>query len=101
MQPPASLSRDLQSSAASPSLVHSLHETRSSVLSLAANEDYIFSGSQNRHISVSLRLSGLNASQLGCCAGMGQEYIPIEEYLAWAYRKRSGFGICSEREMAI
>lgn len=48
----ASLSRDLQSASSSPLLVHSLHETRSSVLSLAANENYIFSGSQNRDIAV-------------------------------------------------
>jgi len=51
----ASLSRDLQSSASVPLLVHSLYETRSSVLSLAANDTYIFSGSQNRDISVRLQ----------------------------------------------
>ncbi|KAF8887175.1 hypothetical protein BD779DRAFT_1611627 [Infundibulicybe gibba] len=49
---PASLSRDLQSSASLPSLLHSLHELESSVLSLAANESYIFSGSQSQDISV-------------------------------------------------
>jgi len=48
----ASLSRDLQSASSLPLLVHSLHETRSSVLSLAANENYIFSGSQNQDIAV-------------------------------------------------
>ncbi|KJA17478.1 hypothetical protein HYPSUDRAFT_146481 [Hypholoma sublateritium FD-334 SS-4] len=48
----ASLSRDLQSSTTAPLLAHSFHETRSSILSLAANEDYIFSGSQSRHIAV-------------------------------------------------
>jgi hypothetical protein len=48
----ASLSRDLQCASSFPLLVHSLHETRSSVLSLAANENYIFSGSQNRDIAV-------------------------------------------------
>ncbi|KDR82660.1 hypothetical protein GALMADRAFT_58317 [Galerina marginata CBS 339.88] len=48
----ASLSRNLQSDSPLPILIHSLHETRSSVLSLAANEQYIFSGSQNKDISV-------------------------------------------------
>lgn len=51
----ASLSRDLQSGASVPLLVHSLYETRSSVLSLATNDTYIFSGSQNRDISVRLQ----------------------------------------------
>lgn len=50
--PHPSLSRDLQSGASGPLLVHSLYETRSSVLSLATNDTYIFSGSQNRDISV-------------------------------------------------
>ncbi|KAF8908992.1 hypothetical protein CPB84DRAFT_1673831 [Gymnopilus junonius] len=48
----ASLSRDLQRNEPVPLLVHSLHESRSSVLSLAANEEYIFSGNQNKDISV-------------------------------------------------
>ena len=48
----ASLSRNLQSAGITPLLVHSLHETNSSVLSLAASEDYIFSGSQNKDILV-------------------------------------------------
>jgi di- and tripeptidase len=52
LAPLASLSRDLQSAAVTPLLVHSLHETNSSVLSLAASEDYIFSGSQNKDILV-------------------------------------------------
>lgn len=49
----ASLSRELQSAAITPNLVHCLHETNSSVLSLAANADYIFSGSQKNDILVS------------------------------------------------
>lgn len=49
---PASLSRYLQSTTSGPVLIHSLHEHRSSVLSLAADDDYIFSGSQNQDISV-------------------------------------------------
>ena len=48
----ASLSRQLQSDASVPHLFHSLHETKSSVLSLAANDRYIFSGNQNEDISV-------------------------------------------------
>lgn len=50
--PHPSLSRFLQSNNAGPILLHSLHELNSSVLSLAANENYIFSGSQNEVISV-------------------------------------------------
>ncbi|KAK0476079.1 hypothetical protein IW261DRAFT_1491846 [Armillaria novae-zelandiae] len=46
-----SLSREI-SDGVLPRLVHSLHETNSSVLSLAASDDYIFSGSQNQDISV-------------------------------------------------
>ncbi|KAF4578670.1 hypothetical protein EYR36_000477 [Pleurotus pulmonarius] len=49
---PASLSRDLQSRDDMPALIHSLHEENSSVLSLAASDDLIFSGGQNCHISV-------------------------------------------------
>ncbi|KAG6865510.1 hypothetical protein C0991_001941 [Blastosporella zonata] len=48
----ASLSRDLQTDEALPPLLHSLHELRSSVLSLASNHEYIFSGSQTQDISV-------------------------------------------------
>lgn len=55
---PASLSRELQSDASVPALLHSLHELRSSVLSLAANEDHIFSGSQSQDISVNPYLRG-------------------------------------------
>ncbi|KAF9568808.1 glutathione degradosome [Agrocybe pediades] len=50
--PNPSLGRNLESQTRPPSLIHSLHESRSSVLSLAANDDYIFSGSQNQDISV-------------------------------------------------
>ncbi|KAF9046463.1 hypothetical protein BJ165DRAFT_1345379 [Panaeolus papilionaceus] len=53
MSKPASLSRGLQSEESSPLLVHSLSESsRSSVLSLAASDNYIFSGTQNQDISV-------------------------------------------------
>ncbi|KIY51443.1 Zn-dependent exopeptidase [Fistulina hepatica ATCC 64428] len=47
----ASLSRDVES-APLPALVHSLHEEKNSVLSLAADDVRIFSGSQNNYISV-------------------------------------------------
>lgn len=53
---PASLSRDLQSDASVPTLLHSLHELHSSVLSLAASDDYIFSGSESQDVLVSIRL---------------------------------------------
>ena len=51
----ASLSRDLQPHSSPPVLVHSLRESHGSILSLAASQDYIFSGSQNQDISVSPR----------------------------------------------
>ncbi|PFH53886.1 hypothetical protein AMATHDRAFT_44936 [Amanita thiersii Skay4041] len=47
--PPASLSRELQSDSSAPSLLHSLHESRGSVLSLAADDKHIFAGTQ-RHV---------------------------------------------------
>lgn len=50
--PHPSLSRDLQSHASPPLLVHSLRESHSSILCLAANQDYIFSGNENQDISV-------------------------------------------------
>ncbi|KAF9534498.1 Zn-dependent exopeptidase [Crepidotus variabilis] len=50
--PHPSLSRELQSESGNPVLVHSLHEAKSSVLSLAATDEYIFSGNQNEEISV-------------------------------------------------
>ncbi|KAF8921560.1 hypothetical protein CPB85DRAFT_1271425 [Mucidula mucida] len=47
-----SLSRELHTNESLPRLSHSLHELHSSVLSLAASDWYIFSGSQNEDISV-------------------------------------------------
>ncbi|KAJ7584980.1 hypothetical protein C8J56DRAFT_139703 [Mycena floridula] len=48
--PHPSLSRDVDSPL--PPLIHSLHEVKSSVLSLAANDEHIFSGNQNSDIAV-------------------------------------------------
>ena len=53
---PASLARDLHNGQELPRLLHSLQENKSSVLSLAATDDYIFSGSQNRDILVHIAL---------------------------------------------
>ena len=53
---PASLARDLYDGQERPRLLHSLQENKSSVLSLAATDDYIFSGSQNRDILVHIGL---------------------------------------------
>ncbi|KIM43328.1 hypothetical protein M413DRAFT_69177 [Hebeloma cylindrosporum] len=79
----ASLSRDLQTAASSPLLVHSLHETRSSVLSLAANENYIFSGSQNRDIAVwdktTFQLKGTLRGHTGSVLGL--EYAKEKNWL--------------------
>ncbi|KXN88158.1 putative di- and tripeptidase DUG2 [Leucoagaricus sp. SymC.cos] len=49
---PASLGRDLHAGEEPPLLLHSLQENKSSVLSLAATDEYIFSGSQKRDILV-------------------------------------------------
>ena len=49
----ASLSRDLPEDIPQPELMHTLHQEDSSVLSLAADENYIFSGSQGYDIYVS------------------------------------------------
>ncbi|KAF5360448.1 hypothetical protein D9756_004816 [Leucocoprinus leucothites] len=49
---PASLGRNLHDGQDPPRLLHSLQESKSSVLSLAATDDCIFSGSQNRDILV-------------------------------------------------
>ncbi|EFI27177.1 hypothetical protein CC1G_15002 [Coprinopsis cinerea okayama7 len=51
-RPSASLSRNFQTDASMPTLIHSLVEQKSSVLSLAATNRYIFSGSQNEDILV-------------------------------------------------
>ncbi|ESK84684.1 beta-ala-his dipeptidase [Moniliophthora roreri MCA 2997] len=51
VSPHPSLSRDLQNGSV-PLLLHNLHESGGSVLSLAANDVYIFSGSQNEDIMV-------------------------------------------------
>ena|ERR1700691_4190377 len=50
---PASVSRDLNSAASIPRLSHSLHDPNS-VLSLSADTDHIFTGSQCFDISVSI-----------------------------------------------
>ncbi|KAH9980925.1 Zn-dependent exopeptidase [Lactifluus volemus] len=48
--PHPSLSRDLH--AATPSLVHTLSQEENSILSVATDDDHIYSGSQNQNISV-------------------------------------------------
>ncbi|KAF6757538.1 hypothetical protein DFP72DRAFT_1111850 [Ephemerocybe angulata] len=50
--PTPSLSRDLQNETSMPTLIHSLVGQKSSVLSLAATDQYIFSGSQAEDILV-------------------------------------------------
>ncbi|KAF9013391.1 hypothetical protein BDQ17DRAFT_1386947 [Cyathus striatus] len=77
---PASLSRDLQSDHSAPLLIHSLHETRSSVLSLAASENYIFSGTQNHVISVRTQVL-CHARQLTCNGLLALEYAKEKEWL--------------------
>ncbi|EGN97989.1 hypothetical protein SERLA73DRAFT_169073 [Serpula lacrymans var. lacrymans S7.3] len=51
-QPTASLSRSLPSTAPHPHLLHSLSDRNNSVLSLAADRDHIFIGTQCHNISV-------------------------------------------------
>jgi di- and tripeptidase len=62
--PTSSLRRDLRSETSEPHLLHSLHEQRSSVLSLAASDEYIFSGNQNREVVVSTTVSLPDKSSL-------------------------------------
>ncbi|KAF9265126.1 Zn-dependent exopeptidase [Marasmius fiardii PR-910] len=50
--PHPSLSRTLHSSNYTPCLLHKLHDSGNSVLCLASNDEYIFSGSQNVDIRV-------------------------------------------------
>ncbi|CAA7261422.1 unnamed protein product [Cyclocybe aegerita] len=80
--PHPSLSRNLQSEA-SPQLVHSLHETRSSVLSLAADNTHIFSGNQNHDISVwDKRTYVLKATLRGHTGSvLGLEYAKDKKWL--------------------
>ncbi|KAJ3514190.1 hypothetical protein NLJ89_g2516 [Agrocybe chaxingu] len=82
MLKPASLSRNLQSEA-SPQLVHSLHETRTSVLSLAADDAHIFSGNQNHDISVwDKRSYELKATLRGHTGSvLGLEYAKDKKWL--------------------
>ena len=49
---PASLSRELQSENSAPVLLHSLRESRGSVLSLATDDKYIYAGTQRQDILV-------------------------------------------------
>lgn len=49
---PASLSRDPPREAPKPALMHTLHQEESSVLSVAADDAHIFSGSQGYDIYV-------------------------------------------------
>ncbi|EIN12463.1 Zn-dependent exopeptidase [Punctularia strigosozonata HHB-11173 SS5] len=49
---PASLSRPLDEQTSTPRLLHSLEQKTNSILSLIADENYIYSGSQSSNISV-------------------------------------------------
>lgn len=49
---PASLGRELQSQNADPLLLHSLRESRGSVLCLATDDKYIYAGTQRQDILV-------------------------------------------------
>ncbi|KAF5315326.1 hypothetical protein D9619_006998 [Psilocybe cf. subviscida] len=81
--PHPSLGRNLQSDSPPPNLIHSLHENKSSVLSLAANEEYIFSGSQNKDISVwdkkTFQLKTILRGHTGSVLAL--EYAPKEKWL--------------------
>ncbi|KAJ3868519.1 hypothetical protein EV359DRAFT_77599 [Lentinula novae-zelandiae] len=50
--PHSSLSRNIQTEGSDPYQLHSLHKINSSILCLAANDDYIFSGNQDNDILV-------------------------------------------------
>lgn len=49
---PASLGRELQSENSAPLLLHSLHESRGSVLCLVTDDKYIYAGTQRQDILV-------------------------------------------------
>ena len=77
---PASVSRDLNSAASIPRLAHSLHDPNS-VLSLSADADHIFTGSQCFSISVrvSCTLSTPSAhSNQESSLGMEQEVLHVQ-----------------------
>lgn len=74
---PASLSRDLNSTASLPPLAHSLHDPNS-VLSLSADADHIFTGSQCFDISVS--------NFRNSCRKPSEKYLKVWEKKTFTYR---------------
>ena len=68
----ASLSKSAEIARGGPSLFHSLSQEHSSVLSLAADDRHIFTGSQDGQICVSAHHTGGIASLLRrCFLGLG------------------------------
>ncbi|KAI0306265.1 Zn-dependent exopeptidase [Multifurca ochricompacta] len=79
--PSSSSPRDLH--AATPSLVHTLSQGENSILSVATDENHIYSGSQNQNISVWNKLSYTFETQLRGHTGsvLALEYAPDKRWL--------------------
>ncbi|KAI0256992.1 Zn-dependent exopeptidase [Lactifluus subvellereus] len=77
----ASLSRDLR--AATPSLVHTLIQEKNSILSVATDENHIYSGSQSQNISVWDNRTYTLQTQLRGHTGsvLSLEYTPDKRWL--------------------
>jgi len=93
MQRPASLSRELQSQSSIPLLLHSLRESRGSVLSLANDDKYIYAGTQRQDILV-LVLFQLPVRASHSALGMGQSRFHSSTCPSWSLGKRASVGIC-------
>ncbi|KAI0325048.1 Zn-dependent exopeptidase [Cubamyces sp. BRFM 1775] len=81
--PDPSLSRRIQHDDSHPKLFHSLHQEHSSVLSLAADDDSIYTGSQDGQISVwdktTFKLKALLRGHTGSVLAL--EYAPDKHWL--------------------
>ncbi|KAI0629895.1 Zn-dependent exopeptidase [Trametes polyzona] len=79
----ASLSRPVQSPDHGPKLFHSLHQERNSVLSLAADDESIYTGSQDGQISVwdktTFKLKAVLRGHTGSILAL--EYAPDKQWL--------------------
>jgi hypothetical protein len=93
MQRPASLSRELQSQSSVPLLLHSLRESRGSVLSLATDDKHIYAGTQRQDILV-LGLLRFSVRASHFVLGMGQSRFHSSTYPPWPLGKCASVGIC-------
>lgn len=79
--------------------MHTLHTETSSVLSVTADENYLFSGSQGYDIFVSLnQLQHVRVVMLNC-EGMGQANIVYEDGPTRSHWQCASFGISKGQGM--